>query len=127
MLYMQHGKRTLISGEPIIAKGIQIRLLIHLISVVDSVNVNDPGLVYDMGESDYVFNYLYTSAISRITNRFSRKISVTNVGLVNSQYKAIIEPPLGITIHVMPETLIFNSSDARKIRNEHLYCTLLLY
>ena len=70
MLYMQHGKRTLISGEPIIAKGIQIRLLIHLISVVDSVNVNDPGLVYDMGESDYVFNYLYTSAISRITNRF---------------------------------------------------------
>ncbi|KAH0702932.1 hypothetical protein KY290_018252 [Solanum tuberosum] len=38
------------------------------------------------------------------------KRTVTNVGPVNSQYKAIIEPPLGITVKVMPETLIFNSS-----------------
>uniref|UniRef100_M0ZIR0 Subtilase family protein n=1 Tax=Solanum tuberosum TaxID=4113 RepID=M0ZIR0_SOLTU len=40
--------------------------------------------------------------------------TVTNVGPENSKYKAIIEPPPGITIKVKPETLIFNS-DISKI------------
>ncbi|XP_049394262.1 subtilisin-like protease SBT3.4 isoform X1 [Solanum stenotomum] len=133
------------SGEPIIAKGNTDKIADPFDfggGLVNANGANDPGLVYDMGESDYVFNYLCpmgynTSAISRITNRFvtcankmpsildfnlpsltipslkktvTVKRTVTNVGPVNSQYKAIIEPPLGITIKVMPEALIFNSS-----------------
>ncbi|KAG5617367.1 hypothetical protein H5410_017191 [Solanum commersonii] len=133
------------SGEPIIAKGNTDKIVDPFDfggGLVNANGTNDPGLVYEMGESDYVFNYLCpmgynTSAISRITNRFvtcankmpsildfnlpsltipslkktvTVKRTVTNVGPVNSQYKAIIEPPLGITIKVMPETLIFNSS-----------------
>ncbi|XP_027771476.1 subtilisin-like protease SBT3.4 isoform X5 [Solanum pennellii] len=54
--------------------------------------------------------------------------TVTNVGPVNSKYKAIIEPPLGITIKVKPETLIFNSSTKKisftlTISTSHKYTT----
>ncbi|XP_016652787.1 PREDICTED: subtilisin-like protease SBT3.6 [Prunus mume] len=36
--------------------------------------------------------------------------SVTNVGPVNSVYKANIDPPPGISVAVRPETLVFNST-----------------
>lgn len=36
--------------------------------------------------------------------------SVTNVGPVNSTYKARISPPWGISVAVSPETLVFNSN-----------------
>ncbi|XP_054792138.1 subtilisin-like protease SBT3.6 isoform X2 [Prosopis cineraria] len=36
--------------------------------------------------------------------------TVTNVGPVHSKYKAIVEPPIGITIAVQPDTLCFNST-----------------
>ncbi|CAH2079698.1 unnamed protein product [Thlaspi arvense] len=36
--------------------------------------------------------------------------TVTNVGPVDSVYRAVIEPPQGIKIVVEPETLVFNSS-----------------
>lgn len=36
--------------------------------------------------------------------------TVTNVGPVNSKYKAVIEPPIGITIAVQPDTLVFDST-----------------
>ncbi|KAJ0239453.1 Subtilisin-like protease 3 [Hirschfeldia incana] len=37
--------------------------------------------------------------------------SVTNVGRNNSVYKAVIEPPLGITLSVYPTTLVFGSGE----------------
>lgn len=54
--------------------------------------------------------------------------TVTNVRPVNSKYKAIIEPPLGITIKVKPETLMFNSSTKKisftlTISTTHKYTT----
>ncbi|XP_056856446.1 subtilisin-like protease SBT3.12 [Raphanus sativus] len=36
--------------------------------------------------------------------------TVTNVGPVDSVYRAVIEPPRGVKIAVEPETLVFNSS-----------------
>ncbi|KAK4277644.1 hypothetical protein QN277_015608 [Acacia crassicarpa] len=36
--------------------------------------------------------------------------TVTNVGPVNSKYKAVVESPMGITIAVQPDTLYFNST-----------------
>jgi len=35
--------------------------------------------------------------------------TVTNVGPVDSVYKVLVEPPLGIQVVVTPETLVFNS------------------
>ncbi|KAF8096953.1 hypothetical protein N665_0298s0023 [Sinapis alba] len=39
--------------------------------------------------------------------------SVTNVGPKNSVYKAVVEPPLGITLTVYPTTLVFDSADKK--------------
>ncbi|XP_048422492.1 subtilisin-like protease SBT3.3 [Pyrus x bretschneideri] len=36
--------------------------------------------------------------------------SVTKVGPVNAVYKAHIDPPLGISVAVRPDTLVFNSA-----------------
>ncbi|KAF7830795.1 subtilisin-like protease SBT3.3 [Senna tora] len=36
--------------------------------------------------------------------------TVTNVGPVNSLYKAVVEAPVGITLAVQPDTLVFNST-----------------
>ncbi|KAL1213019.1 Subtilisin-like protease SBT3.3 [Cardamine amara subsp. amara] len=35
--------------------------------------------------------------------------TVTNVGPVDSVYKVVVEPPLGVRVTVKPETLVFNS------------------
>ncbi|KAG5617365.1 hypothetical protein H5410_017189 [Solanum commersonii] len=151
------------SGEPIIAEGNTDKIADPFDFGGGLVNANaakDPGLVYDIGFSDYVFSYLCpmgynTSAIGRIINGFvtcankmpslvdfnvpsltipslrktvTVKRTVTNVGPVNSKYKAIIVPPLGITIKVKPETLIFNSSTKKisftlTISTSHKYTT----
>lgn len=36
--------------------------------------------------------------------------TVTNVGPLNSKYKAVIDPPLGVNVAVRPKTLVFNST-----------------
>ncbi|KAK9291612.1 hypothetical protein L1049_019561 [Liquidambar formosana] len=48
--------------------------------------------------------------IPSLTKSTTLTRTVTNVGAVNSVYKALIEPPLGITIAVHPDNLIFNST-----------------
>ncbi|KAI4338045.1 hypothetical protein L6164_016399 [Bauhinia variegata] len=61
--------------------------------------------------------------------------TVTNVGPVNSKYKAIVESPIGITIDVRPDTLIFNSttqtisftvvvSSSQQVSSEYLFGSL---
>ncbi|KAG7552652.1 PA domain [Arabidopsis thaliana x Arabidopsis arenosa] len=39
--------------------------------------------------------------------------TLTNVGPVESVYKVVIEPPLGVLVTVTPETLVFNSTTKR--------------
>ncbi|XP_031271643.1 subtilisin-like protease SBT3.2 [Pistacia vera] len=58
----------------------------------------DPGLIYDMGVSDYSLRSL---TVSR---------TVTNVGPVNSVYTARVQTPAGATVGVEPSTLTFNST-----------------
>ncbi|CAH8275837.1 unnamed protein product [Arabidopsis lyrata] len=41
--------------------------------------------------------------------------TVTNVGPIKSVYKAVIKPPLGITLTVNPTTLVFNSAAKRSL------------
>ncbi|CAH8275836.1 unnamed protein product [Arabidopsis lyrata] len=41
--------------------------------------------------------------------------TVTNVGPIKSVYKAVIEPPLGITLTVNPTTLVFKSAAKRVV------------
>ena len=36
--------------------------------------------------------------------------TVTNVGPLNSKYKVVIDPPLGVNVAVRPEILVFNST-----------------
>jgi hypothetical protein len=47
--------------------------------------------------------------IPSLTSSVTVTRTVTNVGAVNSQYKAIIQPPQGFSIVVKPNILIFNS------------------
>ncbi|ESQ55245.1 hypothetical protein EUTSA_v10024501mg [Eutrema salsugineum] len=48
--------------------------------------------------------------IPDIKEEVSLSRTVTNVGPVDSVYRAVVEPPPGIKIVVEPETLVFNSS-----------------
>ena len=132
------------SGLPIFAEGSPQKLANPFDFGGGIVNPNgaaDPGLVYDMGTTDYI-HYLCAmaynnSAISRLTLQSivcpSTKLSildvnlpsitipslrnsttitrtVTNVGALKTIYRAVIEPPIGITVSVNPEVLVFNST-----------------
>ncbi|XP_041012880.1 subtilisin-like protease SBT3.6 isoform X1 [Juglans microcarpa x Juglans regia] len=130
-------------GEPIYAEGEPMKLADAFDyggGIVNGNRAADPGLVYDMGTTDYI-QYLCAmgyknSDISQVTGnpafcpmkqpsilnlnfpsitiptlRNSTTITrtVTNVGAVYSRYVALVEPPLGISIAVKPDILIFNS------------------
>ncbi|RWR87684.1 subtilisin-like protein protease SBT3.8 isoform X2 [Cinnamomum micranthum f. kanehirae] len=104
--------------------------------IVNPNRAADPGLIYDMGMTDYV-HYLcsmgYSKSYSRSTVCPSKKPSilnlnlpsitipnlrgsvtvtrtVTNVGPVDSIYVASIEHPLGVKVGVKPPELAFNST-----------------
>ncbi|KAH7862690.1 hypothetical protein Vadar_008151 [Vaccinium darrowii] len=51
--------------------------------------------------------------IPNLRNATSLSRTVTNVGPINSVYKPRIEPPLGITMAVKPDILVFNSTTKR--------------
>ncbi|WRX17888.1 Peptidase S8/S53 domain - like 10 [Theobroma cacao] len=132
------------SGLPLFAEGSPQKLANPFDFGGGIVNPNgaaDPGLVYDMGTSDYI-QYLCAmgyndSAISRLTgqstvcpikkpsvldvnvpsitisslrNSATLTRTVTNVGAPISVYRAVIEPPTGITVTVRPNVLVFNST-----------------
>nr|GLL38851.1 subtilisin-like protease SBT3.3 [Ipomoea trifida] len=96
-----------------------------------------PGLIYDMGTKDYIHYLCAvgyeTSAIAKLVGQtiscprglsildmnfpsitipnlkesVTLKRTVTNVGLTNSIYKVVIEPPKGINVAIKPTTLVF--------------------
>ncbi|KAK4734793.1 hypothetical protein R3W88_009054 [Solanum pinnatisectum] len=120
------------SGEPIIAKGNPNKIADPFDFGGGLVNANaakDSGIVYDMGTFDYIL-YLCSMgynnrAISMLIDQAAfcpiKRPSILEVNLpfatIPSLKKTITvgrTPPLGITIKVNPETLIFNSS-TRKI------------
>ncbi|CAH2035065.1 unnamed protein product, partial [Thlaspi arvense] len=47
--------------------------------------------------------------IPNLKDEVSLTRTVTNVGPVDSVYKVVVEPPLGVRVAVTPETLMFNS------------------
>ncbi|VVB12184.1 unnamed protein product [Arabis nemorensis] len=51
--------------------------------------------------------------IPNLENEVTLTRTVTNVGPIKSVYRAVIEPPLGITLTVNPTTLVFNSAAKR--------------
>ncbi|VVB12185.1 unnamed protein product [Arabis nemorensis] len=53
--------------------------------------------------------------IPNLENEVTLTRTVTNVGPIKSVYKAVIEPPLGITLTVNPTTLVFNSAAKRTL------------
>ncbi|KAL5551492.1 hypothetical protein UlMin_001668 [Ulmus minor] len=131
-------------GEPVFAQGSPPKLAKPFDYGGGIVNPNkaaEPGLVYDMGKSDYIM-YLCAvgyngSSISQLVgeatkctnpkpsildinlpsitipnlgNSITLTRTVTNVGPINSIYKALIDPPFGIHVAVKPEILVFNST-----------------
>ncbi|XWS50190.1 hypothetical protein CRYUN_Cryun12cG0067800 [Craigia yunnanensis] len=133
-----------VSGFPLFAEGSPQKLANPFDfggGIVNPIGAADPGLVYDMGISNYI-HYLCAmgynnSALSRLTgqsrvcpiekpsildvnlpsitipnlrNSATLTRTVTNVGAPKSIYRAVIEPPTGITVTVSPAILVFNST-----------------
>ncbi|KAJ8632440.1 hypothetical protein MRB53_025776 [Persea americana] len=123
------------SGEPIftVEEPQMVANPFHFGSgIVNPNRAADPGLIYDMGTTDYV-QYLCSIVPSLSTDCPSKKHSmlnlnlpsitipnlrgsvtvtrtVTNVGPVDSAYVASIEHPLGVKVGVKPLKLAFNST-----------------
>ncbi|XP_010542106.1 PREDICTED: LOW QUALITY PROTEIN: subtilisin-like protease SBT3.5 [Tarenaya hassleriana] len=135
------------SGEPIFADGSNRKLADPFDyggGLVNPEKAADPGLIYDMGTSDYV-HYMCSvgyndSSISQIVknatvcpnprpsildlnlpsitipdlrNEVTLTRTVTNVGPVDSVYKVVVEPPLGVSVTVTPDMIVFNSTTKR--------------
>nr|VDD40058.1 unnamed protein product [Brassica oleracea] len=59
----------------------------------------------------YILDFNYPAiTIPELKDEVTVSRTVTNVGPVDSVYRAVIEPPRGVKIAVEPETLVFNSS-----------------
>ncbi|KAM6555286.1 hypothetical protein CsatB_002305 [Cannabis sativa] len=153
------------SGEPIFAEGETMKLADPFDYGGGIINFNsavNPGLVYDMNTSDYLYylcsmgykssaitklgqqivitpnsnnNYynslcptnnnnnknnknknsilnlnLPTITIPSLRRRTSLRRRVTNVGPINSVYKAIVNQPQGIKVSIRPRFMVFNST-----------------
>ncbi|KAF3533460.1 hypothetical protein DY000_02037644, partial [Brassica cretica] len=109
-------------GEPIFAEGLPRKLadpFDYGAGLVNAERAKDPGLVYDMNLGDYIF-YFFASGYNDTAITPSRfqtfkgevtvTRTVTNVGPVDSVYRAVVEAPEGVKIAVEPETLVFNNS-----------------
>nr|GMD55066.1 subtilisin-like protease SBT3.5 isoform X1 [Ipomoea batatas] len=105
--------------------------------IINPNKARHPGLIYDMGTKDYIHYLCAvgyeTSVIAKLVGQtiscprglsildmnfpsitipnlkesVTLKRTVTNVGLTNSIYKVVIEPPKGINVAVKPATLVF--------------------
>ncbi|RWR87689.1 subtilisin-like protein protease SBT3.8 isoform X2 [Cinnamomum micranthum f. kanehirae] len=100
--------------------------------IVNPNRAANPGLIYDMGDSDYVdylcyIGYLDSTdcptkkpsmlnlnlpsiTIPNLKGSVTVTRTVTSVGPVDSTYVASIEHPLGVKVEVKPPKLAFNST-----------------
>ncbi|XXG76234.1 hypothetical protein AAC387_Pa08g0634 [Persea americana] len=130
---------TTASGEPIftVEEPQQVANPFHYGNgIVNPNRAADPGLIYDMGMTEYVHYLCYIGYSESYTHSIvcpSKKPSmlnlnlpsitipnlrgsimvtrtVTNVGPVDSTYVASIEHPLGVIVEVKPPKLTFNST-----------------
>ena len=123
------------SGEPIftVEEPQMVANPFHFGSgIVNPNRAADPGLIYDMGNTDYA-NYLCSIGYLNSVDCPSKKPSmlnlnlpsitipnlrasvtitrtVTNVGPIHSTYVASVECPLSVQIVVRPQMLVFNST-----------------
>ncbi|CAH9111032.1 unnamed protein product [Cuscuta europaea] len=129
------------SGEPIFSEGETNTKLADAFDygggIIHPNRAQNPGLVYDMGTTDYLhclcamgynstaisqlagqtincpkgFSILDVNfpsiTIQDLKHSVTLKRTVTNVGPTNSSYKLIVERPRGIRVSVNPDTLIF--------------------
>ncbi|XP_031498064.1 subtilisin-like protease SBT3.9 [Nymphaea colorata] len=132
---------TTIYGEPIIAEGGPQKIADPFDFGGGHINPNRaarPGLVYDMGVTDYAEFLCSVGYSSPVISRFTGKAmpcrergsvfdlnlpsitisnlkktttverTVTNVGPVRSTYTVMVEAPYGVRVSVEPQTLNFN-------------------
>ncbi|CAH9103106.1 unnamed protein product [Cuscuta epithymum] len=129
------------SGEPIFSEGVTDTKLADPFDygggLINPNAAKNPGLVYDMGTTDYLhclcamgynstaisqlsgqpincpegFSILDVNFPSITIHNLKGSVTltrmVTNVGPINSIYKLIVEPPRGISVSVKPNALIF--------------------
>ncbi|KAK4799471.1 hypothetical protein SAY86_024836 [Trapa natans] len=143
------ARTTGLYGEPLYAEGDPMKLADPFDfggGIMDPSQAADPGLVYDMGEADYI-DYLCAKgykddsisrlrghrtvclgpppsildinlpsiSIPNLESSVTLRRTATNVGPIDSTYKAIIQSPPGVTISVDPAVLSF-SAENRSIR-----------
>lgn len=105
--------------------------------IINPNKARNPGLIYDMGTQDYLhclcamgYNSSAISSIAgqsiscpiglsildvnfpsitipKLKGSVTLTRTVTNVGPINSKYKVVIKPPMGINVSVKPKNLIF--------------------
>lgn len=142
------ARTTGLYGEPLYAEGDPMKLADPFDfggGIVDPKQAANPGLVYDMGEANYIdylcaMGYNYSSisrlwghdtvcigpprsildinlpsiSIPNLESFATLKRTATNVGPVDSTYKAVVQSPPGVTISVEPNMLSF-SAETRSI------------
>ena len=82
-----------------------------------SVGYNDSSISQLVGKSTLCSNprpsvldlNLPSITIPDLKEEVTLTRTVTNVGPVNSVYKVVVEPPLGVRVVVTPKKLVFNS------------------
>ncbi|KAL8552044.1 hypothetical protein ACS0TY_000923 [Phlomoides rotata] len=80
---------------------------------IDPVKAKFPGLVYDIGDVDYV-RFLCGQGYNEERLQLIRTQTVTNVGSPLSTYKVAVEAPAFLHIHVQPSELSFTSAGEKQ-------------
>uniref|UniRef100_A0ACD5WMC1 Uncharacterized protein n=1 Tax=Avena sativa TaxID=4498 RepID=A0ACD5WMC1_AVESA len=106
---------------------------------VNPARAADPGLVYDLGITDYASficsllgqdglatiamrSYPRTITVRLTKSPFTVKRTVTNVGPAASTYKAKVDVPNSLRVRVSPDTLVFCRAGEKKTFSVSVSC-----